>query len=47
MPHGHPAGDVLLVGIAALLHDATRRDLDLVARIGGEEFIADPATHRA
>lgn len=37
--HGHPAGDALLVGIAALLHDVTRRDLDLVARIGGEEFM--------
>lgn len=37
--HGHPAGDALLVGIAALFHDSTRRDLDLVARIGGEEFM--------
>lgn len=37
--HGHPAGDALLVGIGALLHDMTRRDLDLVARIGGEEFM--------
>jgi diguanylate cyclase (GGDEF)-like protein len=37
--HGHPAGDALLIGIAALFHDATRRDLDVVARIGGEEFM--------
>lgn len=37
--HGHPAGDALLVAIAALFHDSTRRDLDLVARIGGEEFM--------
>ncbi len=37
--HGHPAGDALLVGIASLFHDMTRRDIDLAARIGGEEFM--------
>jgi len=36
--HGHPAGDVVLRDLAALLHDNVRA-ADIVARYGGEEFI--------
>ena len=36
--HGHPAGDKVLVHVANQLRDATR-STDLVARIGGEEFV--------
>jgi diguanylate cyclase (GGDEF)-like protein/PAS domain S-box-containing protein len=35
--YGHPAGDKLLCGIAAILI-ATVRETDVVARIGGDEF---------
>ena len=35
--HGHAAGDQVLVAVAALLQ-AQARDLDAVARMGGEEF---------
>jgi PAS domain S-box-containing protein len=35
--HGHPIGDAVLLGVAELLAENVRR-LDLVARIGGEEF---------
>jgi diguanylate cyclase (GGDEF)-like protein len=35
--YGHPAGDVVLKRVAAILLDSTR-DVDLVARYGGEEF---------
>ncbi|SFI36821.1 diguanylate cyclase [Albimonas pacifica] len=35
--HGHPAGDAVLRGFAARLRAAVR-GVDLVARIGGEEF---------
>jgi diguanylate cyclase (GGDEF)-like protein len=35
--HGHPAGDSVLVSIAALLSGA-RRESDVVCRFGGEEF---------
>ena len=35
--HGHPAGDVVLKRVAAILRDSTR-DVDFVARYGGEEF---------
>lgn len=36
--HGHPVGDEVLVHVARLLRDGVRRT-DLVARIGGEEFM--------
>jgi len=36
---GHAAGDRVLVGVAQVLTD-TLRDIDLVFRIGGEEFLA-------
>jgi diguanylate cyclase (GGDEF)-like protein len=35
--YGHPAGDVVLKRVAAILLDSTR-DVDFVARYGGEEF---------
>lgn len=37
--HGHAAGDEALIAVASLLADATRRDVDFVARTGGEEFM--------
>jgi diguanylate cyclase (GGDEF)-like protein len=36
--HGHPAGDVILQGLAHVL-DRNARDVDVVARYGGEEFV--------
>ena len=35
--HGHPAGDLVLKGVAQALHDCIR-PMDTVARFGGEEF---------
>jgi diguanylate cyclase (GGDEF)-like protein len=35
--HGHPAGDDVLMRVAAVFGEATR-DVDFVARYGGEEF---------
>lgn len=35
---GHPAGDAVLLEVAARLRESTR-DLDLVARLGGDEFV--------
>jgi diguanylate cyclase len=35
--HGHPAGDQVLQGMAEVLNGAVR-DMDMPARIGGEEF---------
>ncbi len=37
--YGHPAGDRALVDVAAALKGRARRSGDLVARIGGEEFV--------
>jgi diguanylate cyclase (GGDEF)-like protein len=36
--YGHPAGDVALQRIAAVLASHSRRELDFAARLGGEEF---------
>ena len=35
--YGHPAGDLVLKGVAAILRDQARQT-DAVARYGGEEF---------
>jgi len=35
---GHPAGDVVLKRVAAIMREASR-DVDFVARYGGEEFL--------
>jgi diguanylate cyclase (GGDEF)-like protein len=35
--HGHPAGDVVLVGLADVLRGAARAG-DIAGRLGGEEF---------
>lgn len=37
--YGHAAGDRLLMGIGGVLRDAFRSD-DIVARVGGDEFVA-------
>ena len=37
--HGHAAGDACLRHVAGLLQQRFRRSSDLVARIGGEEFV--------
>jgi diguanylate cyclase (GGDEF)-like protein len=36
---GHPQGDGLLQEIAAIVLSETRRDVDVVARYGGDEFV--------
>src|SRR5213076_843765 len=36
--YGHPAGDVALKRVAAIMREASR-DVDFVARYGGEEFL--------
>lgn len=36
--YGHPAGDMCLQEVAAVLRDSCRRPADVVARYGGEEF---------
>jgi diguanylate cyclase (GGDEF)-like protein len=36
--HGHQAGDAVLKSLAALLERSVRDGVDLVARVGGEEF---------
>jgi diguanylate cyclase (GGDEF)-like protein len=38
--HGHGAGDAALQRFAHLLYERFKRDTDLVARFGGEEFVA-------
>lgn len=35
--HGHPVGDQVLIAVARVLEDC-RFDIDLIARLGGEEF---------
>ncbi len=46
--YGHPAGDRALQALAQVMADAARRDLDLDARIGGEEFaVLLPDTNEA
>ncbi|MFL5796604.1 MAG: GGDEF domain-containing protein [Actinomycetota bacterium] len=37
--HGHPAGDAVLLGVASALGHSIRADLDVLARLGGEEFV--------
>ncbi|WP_448552779.1 GGDEF domain-containing protein [Thalassotalea montiporae] len=45
---GHPAGDQCLKIIASTLSRVAKRDTDIVARIGGEEFaIILPSTNKA
>ncbi len=36
--HGHAAGDAVIVSLARLLQDSVR-SIDIVARLGGEEFV--------
>ena len=38
--HGTAAGDMALQRVAALLNERFKRDTDVVARLGGEEFVA-------
>ena len=38
--HGRAAGDAALQRVASLLSERFKRDTDLVARLGGEEFVA-------
>lgn len=38
--HGAAAGDAALQRVAALLNERFKRDTDVVARLGGEEFVA-------
>jgi diguanylate cyclase (GGDEF)-like protein len=37
--HGHPTGDACLKRVAATLREVCRRESDLAARFGGEEFV--------
>ncbi len=37
--YGHPVGDEVLIAVGAMFADGTRREIDLVARTGGEEFM--------
>lgn len=37
--YGHPIGDVVIKGIADTISNEIRKDIDIVARFGGEEFV--------
>ena len=37
--HGHPAGDRVLEHLGSVLRDTLRRNVDIAARFGGEEFV--------
>ena len=37
--YGHEIGDVVIIGIAKTLMNEIRKDIDIVARFGGEEFV--------
>lgn len=37
--HGHTAGDTALIQVAQVLQETFRRESDLIARMGGDEFI--------
>lgn len=37
--HGHPAGDRVLEQLGAILRNTLRRNVDIAARFGGEEFV--------
>ena len=44
--YGHPAGDLCLQKVGAVLSDTAQKNQDLVARYGGEEFaVIMPNTH--
>lgn len=36
--YGHQMGDVVLIGVAGVVHDLIRNNIDIPARYGGEEF---------
>jgi diguanylate cyclase (GGDEF)-like protein len=36
--YGHPVGDLVLIGVAEILARSVRRQVDVVGRVGGEEF---------
>jgi two-component system cell cycle response regulator len=37
--YGHQMGDFVLKGVANTLHSSIRREIDVVSRYGGEEFL--------
>ncbi len=37
--YGHPIGDVVIKGYAKAISDEIRKDIDVVGRFGGEEFV--------